>query len=265
MLRRRDGTSDRHRRARRATRCWLSALCASAPEGATALNPAFDVTPARYVTAIITRARQCCGRRSTRATSRAPLTGGGAMTEARPSRSSAAPGFYEMDGCRTSSASRVETPFGCAVRRDRARHTRRRAHGVPAAARRRAPHPPRRRSRQRANIWALASLGVEHIISVSAVGSLQREHRAARHGRAGPTHRPHDAARPSTFFGSGIVAHIAFDAPFCPSLSAALAAARRARRARRTQAARSSSSKARRFRRAPSRSSTAAGARTSSA
>ena len=69
----------------------------------------------------------------------------------------------------------------------------------------------------RANIYALKSLGVERIISVSAVGSLKEEL------------RPLDLvipdqiidrtkARVSTFFGDGLVAHVGFADPFCSVL-----------------------------------------------
>jgi 5'-methylthioadenosine phosphorylase len=68
----------------------------------------------------------------------------------------------------------------------------------------------------RANIYALKVLGVERILSVSAVGSLREEY------------TPLDVVLPdqlydrtknreSTFFGSGLVAHIAFAHPFCPA------------------------------------------------
>jgi len=67
---------------------------------------------------------------------------------------------------------------------------------------------------QRANIWALASLGVERIISVSAVGSLKPEieplHMVVPNQLIDRTR-----GRPSTFFGEGVVAHIAFDEPYC--------------------------------------------------
>ena len=74
----------------------------------------------------------------------------------------------------------------------------------------------------RANIYALKTLGVERVISVSAVGSLKEE-----------VH-PLDLVVPdqlidmtkqraSTFFGDGLVAHISFADPFCPDLSGALA------------------------------------------
>src|SRR6266542_5681212 len=70
----------------------------------------------------------------------------------------------------------------------------------------------------RANIWAMKKLGVAWIISVSAVGSLQNKY------------RPCDVVLPDqfldrtkrsfehTFFGRGIVAHIAFAAPICEEL-----------------------------------------------
>ena len=69
----------------------------------------------------------------------------------------------------------------------------------------------------RANIYALKSLGVENILSVSAVGSLKEEL------------RPLDLvipdqiidrtrARVSTFFGDGLVAHVGFADPFCAYL-----------------------------------------------
>ncbi|MEX0750704.1 MAG: S-methyl-5'-thioadenosine phosphorylase [Dehalococcoidia bacterium] len=74
---------------------------------------------------------------------------------------------------------------------------------------------------QRANIWALASLGVERIVSVSAVGSLSED--IAPLDMVVPDQLiDRTRMRDSTFFGRGIVAHIAFDTPFCPSMSAAL-------------------------------------------
>ena len=72
-----------------------------------------------------------------------------------------------------------------------------------------------------ANIWAMKSLGVKWIISVSAVGSLKKEI------------KPLDIVipdqfidrtknRPFSFFGSGAVAHISMAQPFCPYLSSLL-------------------------------------------
>src|SRR5712691_2509132 len=70
----------------------------------------------------------------------------------------------------------------------------------------------------RANIWGMKSLGVERILSLSAVGSLKEEH------------HPLDFVIPdqffdrtrgrvSTFFGEGLVAHISFADPICPQLA----------------------------------------------
>ncbi|MEB3294576.1 MAG: S-methyl-5'-thioadenosine phosphorylase [Synechococcales bacterium] len=74
----------------------------------------------------------------------------------------------------------------------------------------------------RANIYAMKSLGVDTIISASAVGSLKEEA------------KPLDMVIPdqfidrtrhraSTFFGEGIVAHITFGDPVCPKLATLLA------------------------------------------
>ena len=71
----------------------------------------------------------------------------------------------------------------------------------------------------RANIYAMKLLGVERIISVSAVGSLKEDF------------APMDFVLPDqffdrtyrrigTFFGNGLVAHVSFDRPVCPQLAA---------------------------------------------
>lgn len=72
-----------------------------------------------------------------------------------------------------------------------------------------------------ANIYAMKSLGVDYLISASAVGSLQEEA------------KPLDMVLPdqfidrtknraATFFGDGIVAHIGFSDPICPALAGVL-------------------------------------------
>ncbi|MDB9446750.1 S-methyl-5'-thioadenosine phosphorylase [Anabaena sp. CS-542/02] len=76
----------------------------------------------------------------------------------------------------------------------------------------------------RANIYGMKQLGVEYLISASAVGSLKAEA------------KPLDMVIPdqfidrtknrvSTFFGEGIVAHIAFGDPICQNLAGVLASA----------------------------------------
>ena len=84
----------------------------------------------------------------------------------------------------------------------------------------------------RANIYGMKMLGVEYILSASAVGSLKEEY------------KPLDivipdqffdrtSGRVSTFFGDGLVAHVGFAHPFCKPLSGiAFDAAQRRRRHR---------------------------------
>jgi 5'-methylthioadenosine phosphorylase len=73
----------------------------------------------------------------------------------------------------------------------------------------------------RANIFALKKLGVEMVLSASAVGSMKREI------------KPRDIVlidqfidrtqrRPSTFFGDGLAAHVSFADPICPAMRARL-------------------------------------------
>ena len=69
----------------------------------------------------------------------------------------------------------------------------------------------------RANVWALKSLGVEQIISVSAVGSL-REDIEPLHMVVPDQIIDRTRGRDSTFFGDGMVAHIGFADPFCSAL-----------------------------------------------
>jgi 5'-methylthioadenosine phosphorylase len=79
----------------------------------------------------------------------------------------------------------------------------------------------------RANIYGMKTLGVERIVSLSAVGSLKEEH------------KPLDFVIPdqffdrtrgriSTFFGEGLVAHVSFADPVCPQLSKTVETACRA-------------------------------------
>ncbi len=74
----------------------------------------------------------------------------------------------------------------------------------------------------RANILALKMLGVTHIVSVSACGSL-REHLHPRHIVVPDQLFDRTRSRPLTFFGNGLVAHIGMAEPFCPGLSALIA------------------------------------------
>jgi len=79
----------------------------------------------------------------------------------------------------------------------------------------------------RANVYALKSIGVERILSVSAVGSLKEKY-APLHMVIPDQFVDRTFARPSTFFGRGLVAHVAFAHPFCADLGRVLGAACRA-------------------------------------
>jgi len=70
----------------------------------------------------------------------------------------------------------------------------------------------------RANIYGFKKLGVERIISLSAVGSLKQEHRPLDF-LITDQFVDRTKARPSTFFGDGLVAHISFADPICPELA----------------------------------------------
>ncbi len=76
----------------------------------------------------------------------------------------------------------------------------------------------------RANIYALKSLGVRHIIAVSACGSLQ-EHLEPRDIVVPDQLFDFTKNRQRTFFGEGLVAHVSVAEPFCPELSVHLAEA----------------------------------------
>jgi 5'-methylthioadenosine phosphorylase len=74
----------------------------------------------------------------------------------------------------------------------------------------------------RANIYAMKLLGVQRIVSVSAVGSLKEDLRPGEF-LVVDQFVDRTKGRPSTFFGNGIVAHVTFDKPTCPQLSSTLA------------------------------------------
>jgi len=75
----------------------------------------------------------------------------------------------------------------------------------------------------RANIYAMKMLGVERILSASAVGSLQEQY-APTDIVIPDQFLDRTRGRISTFFGDGIVAHITFDHPVCHVVGEAMAA-----------------------------------------
>jgi 5'-methylthioadenosine phosphorylase len=78
----------------------------------------------------------------------------------------------------------------------------------------------------RANVFALKQLGAEFLVSVGTVGSL-REHLAPGHVVVPDQFIDRTVARPSTFFGRGIVVHISLADPVCPVLAGIVEAAAR--------------------------------------
>jgi 5'-methylthioadenosine phosphorylase len=122
-------------------------------------------------------------------------------------------GLYSIDGARVLEEREISTPWGlpsdaltiAEIAGERVAFLPRHGRGhrllpseVPSAA----------------NIWALKSLGVRQVVSVSAVGSL------AASVEPGHLVLPDDlvdktSRRPSTFFGSGIVGHVSLAHPFC--------------------------------------------------
>ena len=76
----------------------------------------------------------------------------------------------------------------------------------------------------RANIYGFKQLGVERIVSVSAVGSLKEEHKPLEF-LIPDQFFDRTRHRVDTFFGAGVVAHIAFADPICPALAGVVEAA----------------------------------------
>ncbi len=132
-------------------------------------------------------------------------------------------GLYEMEGISAVRELEVATPFGDPSERFvlgtlegqrvafLARHGR--GHRIP-------PHE----INFQANVWALKSLGVSWILSVSAVGSLKQEY-APLHMVIPDQFLDRTRQRKSTFFGHGLVAHVSFAHPICAGLSRVMAEA----------------------------------------
>ena len=129
-------------------------------------------------------------------------------------------GLYAMDGLTNVEAVDVDTPFG----KPSDSIVLGNLYGVPVAFLPRHGRGHRISPTElpvRANIYALKKLGVERLISVSAVGSLKEDLRpldmVVPDQLIDRTYR-----RTGTFFEGGIVGHIAFAHPFCPHLSGLL-------------------------------------------
>jgi 5'-methylthioadenosine phosphorylase len=130
-------------------------------------------------------------------------------------------GLYAMPGLEKAREVRVATPFGCPS--DAYVLGRLEGRDVAFLSRHGRGHLVMPSEiNYRANIYGFKKLGVERIISVSAVGSLREDMRPL--DVVMPSQffdRTKD--RPSTFFGNGLVAHISFGDPVCPGIVDVLA------------------------------------------
>ncbi len=131
-------------------------------------------------------------------------------------------GLYRMEGLALDRAVEVKTPFGAPSGPVHVG----KLDGAPVAFLARHGEGHRLTPSEvnyRANLWALKSLGVERLICVSAVGSLQARHRPGEL-RLASQFIDKTRHRQDTFFGDGLVAHVSFAEPTCAHLSEALLA-----------------------------------------
>jgi 5'-methylthioadenosine phosphorylase len=126
-------------------------------------------------------------------------------------------GFYQMEGLDDVVQRRVDTPFGPTTD----------SFTIGTLEGERVAFLPRHGAGHRfsptelpvrAAIWAFKDLGVEYLISVSAVGSL-RERIAPLDLIIPDQLIDRTRNRSSTFFGEGVVAHVSMADPFCPHLA----------------------------------------------
>jgi 5'-methylthioadenosine phosphorylase len=132
-------------------------------------------------------------------------------------------GLYEMEGFTDARPLRVDTPFG-APSDEVVTGTLegRRVGFLPRHGRGHRILPTE--VNYRANVLALKTLGAESILSVSAVGSLKEQY-APLHVMVPDQFVDRTTRRANTFFGRGLVGHVAFAHPFCGVLSRTLGAA----------------------------------------
>ena len=129
-------------------------------------------------------------------------------------------GLYSMEGLTGAREVRVKTPFG--EPSDAFVIGELEGHRVAFLARHGRGHRlSPSEINYRANICALKMLGVERVLSVSAVGSLREEY-APLDFLIPDQFFDRTRSRLSTFFGDGVVAHVGFDRPVCEQLAGAL-------------------------------------------
>lgn len=134
-------------------------------------------------------------------------------------------GIYAMEGLVDVREEQLATPFGApsdAIVRGRLGETELLFLPRHGRGHRIAPHL----INYRANVCAMKSLGATHLVSLSAVGSMQ-EVILPGHVVVVDQYIDLTRKRTTTFFEDGVVAHVAFADPVCPHLSSALARAAR--------------------------------------
>jgi 5'-methylthioadenosine phosphorylase len=126
-------------------------------------------------------------------------------------------GFYELEGLEKAHVVRLRTPFGAPSEKLKLG----KLHGRSVAFLSRHGHGHRLSPSEvnyRANLFAMKMLGVEHLVSVTAVGSLKEE---LKPGELVIPDQYIDQTfkREKTFFEAGVVAHVPLADPTCPVLS----------------------------------------------
>lgn len=130
-------------------------------------------------------------------------------------------GLYEIDGIQDCQWVKVDTPFGDPS--DEYLIGSLDGIGVAFLPRHGRGHPiTPTELNYRANIWGMKSLGVERIISVSAVGSYRLELKPKDVVLVDQFVDRTNQARKTTFFSDGIVGHVSFADPVCGSLKETL-------------------------------------------
>ncbi|MFA5354429.1 MAG: S-methyl-5'-thioadenosine phosphorylase [Thermodesulfovibrionales bacterium] len=130
-------------------------------------------------------------------------------------------GIYEMAGLEMREERTVSTPFGEPSSDYRIGSLDGRdiiflpRHGSPHAI-------PPHRVNYRANIWGFRSLGVERIITVNAVGGINRGMPPGSIVILDQIIDMTAGARPSTFYEEGRVVHVDFTDPYCPEMRDAI-------------------------------------------
>jgi 5'-methylthioadenosine phosphorylase len=139
------------------------------------------------------------------------------MAESVPLAVIGGSGLYELPGLRDAREHQIDTPFGKtsapivvgSLEGERVAFLAR--HGI-------GHHITPSEVPYRANIYALKSLGVQRIVSISACGSLQEEY-APGHIVIPDQIYDNTHKRARSFFGEGLVAHVSVADPFCRDLS----------------------------------------------